>query len=229
MDLDGNGLIDPETERGWYQFDNVSAGQWIVREQLQSGWTQTSTAGATELEAWQLDQDRNLRFGGSLFTNWGGLNERWVRGDDAWYYITPDGQLSRWNNSPRTNLTGTHVATLSPQYHTDPARLYDARNPFETSVTVSPGGVTDGINFGNQEAGGVVPSDFDGQGNVVAGVRGRHLVITGDNAGNGIVLHTNSEGFVTMSPIGNTTTNGQSHSFAKISRLRPICALSMSR
>ena len=213
VDLNGNGTIDPETESGWYQFNNVPAGQWIVREQMRAGWAQTSNSDATAVEAWQLDRDLNLQFRRSLFTNWGGLNERWVKGDDAWYYITPSGEFFRWNNSPKANLSGTRVTTLSAQYHTDPSQLYDARNPFEIPVTVSPDGVADGINIGNQQSGGVAPSDFDGQGNVAVGVRGRNLIITGDNAGNGIVIHTNNDGFITVSPIGNTTVNGESNSW----------------
>src|SRR5688572_11939904 len=46
-----------------------------------------------------------LYFTGSWHENWGERGEKWLRGraqlddtrDEAWYYITPDGDLFRWN------------------------------------------------------------------------------------------------------------------------------------
>ncbi len=42
---------------------------------------------------------------GNYYTNWGNLDEKWLRGaDDSWYYITPNGELYRWHG--RANVLG---------------------------------------------------------------------------------------------------------------------------
>jgi predicted RND superfamily exporter protein len=42
---------------------------------------------------------------GDYFFNWGGLNEKWLRGTGhSWYYITPSGELFRWHGS--SNIVG---------------------------------------------------------------------------------------------------------------------------
>jgi len=43
-DLNGDGTIDPETERGWYWFMDLEPGEFTVREVEQAGWTQTTVA-----------------------------------------------------------------------------------------------------------------------------------------------------------------------------------------
>ncbi|MCH7917397.1 MAG: LEPR-XLL domain-containing protein, partial [Planctomycetes bacterium] len=62
MDLDGNGTIDPETERGLYWFTGLVAGTYTVGEVMQPGWEQTSPGGGagnpiliTELNLYSLD------------------------------------------------------------------------------------------------------------------------------------------------------------------------------
>ena len=42
VDLDDNGQIDPETERGLYAFTGLAAGSYTVSEVMQAGWEQTS-------------------------------------------------------------------------------------------------------------------------------------------------------------------------------------------
>lgn len=44
MDLDGNGAIDPVTERGLYRFDDVPPGDYLVVELGQAGWGRTVPA-----------------------------------------------------------------------------------------------------------------------------------------------------------------------------------------
>ncbi len=41
VDVDNNGIIDPETEQGLYELQGVRTGTYDVGEVLQSGWTQT--------------------------------------------------------------------------------------------------------------------------------------------------------------------------------------------
>jgi uncharacterized repeat protein (TIGR01451 family) len=46
IDLNGDGVIDPETERGRYEFAVLVAGLFEIRERSQAGFTQTFPAGA---------------------------------------------------------------------------------------------------------------------------------------------------------------------------------------
>ncbi len=79
------------------------------------------------------------------FDNWGGLQEKWLRGvGRSWYYLLPNGNLYRWQNADsildqlvqkvqawmeggRVELRGTLVASLGqedgPWYYQDPRRL----------------------------------------------------------------------------------------------------------
>jgi len=59
----------------------------------------------TRAERAELDRMRAREFGdkkglcsfGDYHENWGGRGEKWLQGDDdAWYFITPDGELYRW-------------------------------------------------------------------------------------------------------------------------------------
>jgi V8-like Glu-specific endopeptidase len=62
-------------------------------------------------------------------TNWGGLNEKWIRdGSAQWFYILPTGAVYQWNvgsNPPAGNLVGT----LSPDFHNNPELLTEAAEP----------------------------------------------------------------------------------------------------
>ena len=77
------------------------------------------------------------------FQDWGGKNEKWLKGtDEVWYYITPEGDLYRWvddgsvfapllNGARRAmagkSVEGERVASLGevdgPWYYEDPTRL----------------------------------------------------------------------------------------------------------
>ena len=211
MDLNNDNQIDPATESGWYWLNDVPAGDWTVREQVRPGWHQTAPSDPVALAAFQLDTELNLRFSNSLFPNWGGLNERWMLGDDAWYYITPNGDFFRWNGSARNNLSGDLVAQLAPSYHADPASLYEAQNPFEVQLRINPGDYVTNVDFGNRRDEGPDPdpTNFAGVGNVAARVAGNNLILTGDNGGNGVLVTTNHDGWVTVIGLGNTTIAGQ--------------------
>ena len=59
----------------------------------------------------QLQETRARQWGDKLglyttddyHLNWGGLDEKWLKGnDDAWYYITPNGDLYHWHG--RSNM-----------------------------------------------------------------------------------------------------------------------------
>ncbi len=87
MDLDQSGNIDPVTERGWYWFEDVLPGGYIVREVLKDGWWQTAPASGVytvTLDAEEAIED--LDFGntvpGSIHgTKFEDLNVNGVRDD----------------------------------------------------------------------------------------------------------------------------------------------------
>ncbi len=138
IDIDGNGVIDPENEDGWYRFENLPDGDYRVRHIPPEGWKITGewTGPVGELAA-QLQQTLGLQFSGSLFENYGGLGERWVRGTAGWYYLTPAGALYEWNRQPITAsqpLSGTLSAELGVEYYRNPSLLFD---PPDASVQVS--------------------------------------------------------------------------------------------
>lgn len=120
----------------------------------------------------QLGDQLGLYATGDYYTNWGGLNEKWLRGTgQAWYYITPKGELYRWNGSSHvlgaltrlfqrkvlgsTTLDATLVARLGAPpaggktngFHDDPQRLVArvlrsvATGPEVLATLTAPGGV----------------------------------------------------------------------------------------
>jgi hypothetical protein len=152
IDFNGDGTIDEETERGWYRFENVMPGDYTVREVQQPGWVQsasrTSPLAAT---VYDLDSSLGLRVSGSLYTDYGGLGEKWLKGDVGWFYLTPTGKLFQWDGVPVTEtkpLSGTLVAEPGIPYFRDPALIHEAENPV---LTVSAGAAVIGVDFGNYQ------------------------------------------------------------------------------
>lgn len=77
-------------------------------------------------EAYVLDQQLSLTSsGGNEYLNWGGKNEKWMNGTGgSWYYITPNGDLYRWQGG---NLNSdTLVAALGSSYYQNTALLHNA-------------------------------------------------------------------------------------------------------
>ncbi|MCR9201189.1 MAG: proprotein convertase P-domain-containing protein, partial [Planctomycetaceae bacterium] len=158
IDLDGNNVIDPITERGLYTLP-AGEGDWFVEEVLQTGWRQTSPSGGDAL-AFQLDQELGLRTTGRLFENWGGLGEKWLFGDDGWYFITPVGDLFEWDGSPRGSLTGRFIASLDSRFYDDPSLLTNAEEAGRISVTVTTDQTVADVNFGNVPTGTIQGRKF---------------------------------------------------------------------
>lgn len=110
---------------------------------------EAQAAHERELERSRLLGDRlGLSTTGTYSENWGGRGEKWLLGDkDTWYFITPDGELYRWNGgnnllgwagrrieqltTGKNTAAGELVATLGKkptdeqpnEYHTDPRKL----------------------------------------------------------------------------------------------------------
>lgn len=80
------------------------------------------------IEATAIAQDAalDLTFTGKDYYNWGGQREKWLKGKDGWFYLTPDGAVRKWDSSSGRNLSGQLVANLGSGYHAQPSRLFDA-------------------------------------------------------------------------------------------------------
>jgi N-acetylneuraminic acid mutarotase len=77
--------------------------------------------------AYVLKQQLGLYTDGNLRENWGGRGEKWLLGNGAlWYFITPGGNLYRWDGT-EGSATGTFVGTPGSSCHADPSLLYDAQ------------------------------------------------------------------------------------------------------
>ena len=113
----------------------------------------------------ELDEQYGLYFDGNSYENWGGLNEKWMRGSgDHWFYITPDGKLYQWHGDAVSNAT--LVGELDSSYHATPGLLYDA-TATSGSNNGGEGGSTGGGNTSNtdpaaidQELGLYKPDDY---------------------------------------------------------------------
>lgn len=77
----------------------------------EAGTTEEERAARAEDRARELTRGRQwgdqlgLFCAGSAYDDWGGQKEKWFRGaEERWYYITPAGDLYRWNGS--THLLG---------------------------------------------------------------------------------------------------------------------------
>ena len=155
IDRNHDGNIQDATERGWYQFTNVDPGSFRVREVPTAGWTQSaSTTSPFGGIAYSIDTTFGLKFTGSYHENYGGRGERWIWGTREgtgakWYYITPAGDLYKWNGvaANKTVLVqGAIIGSLGMAYYNDPSLIWNASNP---TLSVTPGSVVPGGDFGN--------------------------------------------------------------------------------
>ena len=150
IDLNFDGLIDPSTEMGWYVFEGVQNGTYVVEEVMQQSWIQSHPVSPVEALASQLNRNLALQPTSNDFLNWGGLSEKWVFGaGGVWYFITPDGQFYQWDSSPRTALTGQFVGQLSTAVYNDTSLLYNAAVPVQNNAQVTVPTAVDNLDFGN--------------------------------------------------------------------------------
>jgi hypothetical protein len=100
----------------------------------QNTFTTNVAPGTTAIiagsQAFFIDRDRALDFGGSFFQNFLGMGEKWLRGNNnafgnPWYFIKPNGQFMQWDGTG-AGLGSTLVGTLDPVYHSYPDLLYIA-------------------------------------------------------------------------------------------------------
>ncbi len=161
IDLNGDGEIQNESERGHYTFRDVEPGEYTVRTLTDQVWSQTSPVSSSQSIAIGLDAQYSFRSTNSSFTNWGGKNERWIiDGLGRWYYMLPDGSLYEWQvgtGSQGVELGGTLIASLSSEYYDD-LRLLTDPDTAAATVIVSANSVVKQVVFGNHKLFSDVPA-----------------------------------------------------------------------
>ena len=81
-----------------------------------------------DLVAQNIDAELKFNQPNNYFTNWAGEGEKWLEaGNGRWFYMLPNGELYLWDVESRP-ITGRLVATLSAEFHANPALLHDASN-----------------------------------------------------------------------------------------------------
>jgi hypothetical protein len=76
--------------------------------------------------------------------NWGGRQEKWLSGNQGWYFLLPDGSLNVWD----TNFdSSSELASLPVTMYDDPMTLLNA-TPFDIAVQFIDGNLQ--IDAGNQ-------------------------------------------------------------------------------
>ncbi len=153
VDVNGDGIIQFETERGWYIFEDVQPGDYTVRTAPEEGWTQTAPLTTEQTIAIVLDMQLDFRSTGSDFLNWGGANERWlVDANNLWYYIMENGALYEWEvgSGKSQGLKGTLVGQLTSAFYDDLSLLTDP-DTVPISVSVKNGVKGADVLFGNHK------------------------------------------------------------------------------
>ncbi|MCO6458616.1 MAG: choice-of-anchor D domain-containing protein [Pirellulaceae bacterium] len=174
-DMNGDQVIDPARESGWYWFDNVPFGDYVIREVPQFGWFQMSPAGGAGhavtvgpelVHTFTVDADFDQ---GSLFQlNHDAPNNDQLQLDDPILVQFPfiNVALSGKGTMARINtLTGQTVA----EYWTAPQGF--GLNPSRTTVDLF-GNVWVGNRNEESFIGGVRHGSVTKFGLVIGGTRG---------------------------------------------------------
>ncbi|MDG1893905.1 MAG: DNRLRE domain-containing protein [Fuerstiella sp.] len=151
VDLNGDGVIQYESERGWYIFEDVVPGDYAVRTVPEEGWTQTAPLSTEQTTAVVLDMQLQFSLTESDFLNWGGADERWLYdANNRWYYILEDGGLYEWEvgTGRLQGLKGRLVAQLTSAFYHDLNLIADPDGAL-ISVSARSGVKTADLLFGN--------------------------------------------------------------------------------
>jgi hypothetical protein len=141
LDLDGDGQINPDTEKGWYTFAGLRPATYTVQQVFIANWEQSTPGFGPEADTiYRLDQELGLFATENQFQNWGHLNELWLLGqsfdpndrDGEWYYLTPNGNLYQWDEDSggtQGEVSGTLIANIDDFYYRNLEALHTAKDP----------------------------------------------------------------------------------------------------
>lgn len=98
-----------------------------------------------EAVAYKLDQRHDLeRVNDTYYDDTIGRQEKWVRGELAWFYIEPAGEVFQWNGAVETSQ---QVGTLNESYYNDPTLLHEATKPPEPDEPADSFHIHHGVRF----------------------------------------------------------------------------------
>ncbi|GEM_PF-3421389 len=95
--------------------------------------TYSASARPSNYMAYQLDQQLDLNYKGSYFTNFMGRGEKWMAtknplGYQDWFFILPNGELRRHGGTLAATFSAANlIAKLDPSYFAKPQLLWDAK------------------------------------------------------------------------------------------------------
>ena len=95
--------------------------------------TQLGSFSADQRQS-QLNQDLDLHYGGNYSLNWGGWNEKWIKGAGGKFvFITPSGGFYQWSGG--VGLANSHMlASFDVSFYASPDRLFNAPAPVASSA-----------------------------------------------------------------------------------------------
>jgi len=114
-------------------------GALTTRRAFQVTVTDSAPALSSGLVAFNLKQSLGLTYTGNYWTNYYGLQEKWLQDHSGqWYCLLPDGEFRRAGTSAAAMLmAGSLVATLDSSFYTDPSLLWNAQAGVASAVTVT--------------------------------------------------------------------------------------------
>jgi hypothetical protein len=94
---------------------------------------------STASQAYQLEQQLQLRYLGTYYTNIWGQNEKWMSSAiGIWYCILPNGQVRRWAGTMTATMQAANlVATLNASYYANPSLLWNAQPASAITASVN--------------------------------------------------------------------------------------------
>ena len=173
---------------------NLIVGQSAVLVELdasdEDGDSLTYQVRVQEMLATQIMSEHGLHeisWRDDYAFNWGGQNEKWLRGEQGWYFLLPDGTLNLWNGSFTDSV---QIAEFPDLIYDDPQQLIQATpsdlqveiidaqvlvttgsqlGTFQVEVTVSDGTVAENTTFSVHVANTAPILDLENQ-TLVAGI-----------------------------------------------------------
>ncbi|MBI4660048.1 MAG: beta-propeller fold lactonase family protein, partial [Verrucomicrobia bacterium] len=211
LDLNGDEIIDPMTERGWYRFDNLGAGKYLVREAPKAGWIQTIPArpatGSGRLTSVQTLVDgqndgqgqivNGLARADSLVASPDGKHVHAVSRNDnavAVFARNSSGKLSfvealtHGGVDQNGNAVGGLIEPTFVSITADGRHLYVVSVPQDTLATYTRDTLTGRLTFVRTltdrlpDAYGNVVRGIDGANSVACTADGKHVYVTGLNS-----------------------------------------------